>query len=45
MLELWPKSMALPGRKTCEETLHLLASAGYTLHDLAIPDYAWQYGD
>ncbi|CAL8471655.1 g11197 [Coccomyxa elongata] len=44
LLELWPKAMSLPGRKKCEESLHFLASNGYTLHDLAIPDQAWQYG-
>jgi hypothetical protein len=37
--------MGLPGRKSCEETLHLLASSGYTLHDLAMPDIVYQYGE
>lgn len=44
LLELWPKAMSLPGRKTCEDSLHFLASNGYALHDLAIPEQAWQYG-
>ena len=37
MLEIWPKSMAEPARKTCEETLRLIASYGYSLHELDIP--------
>lgn len=45
MLELVPKLMGQPGRKSCEDTLHLLASSGYTLYDLTIPNAGWQFGN
>ena len=42
LLNIWPKTMALEGRKSCEETLHMVANAGYTLHELALTPAVWE---
>ena len=36
MLNIWPRMMRQTGRKSCEETLRLVAGMGYTLHELAM---------
>ncbi len=41
MLNIWPKTMALEGRKSCADTLRTLADFGYTLHELAMSPAVW----
>ncbi len=38
MIELWPKSMSLPDRVSCEATMHLILSQahGYAVHDMLV---------
>jgi len=44
MLNIWPKVMRQTGRKSCEETLHILSDMGYTMHELAIAPAVWEQG-
>lgn len=44
MLNIWPRMMRQAGRKTCEETLRLVADLGYTLHELALAPGVWEQG-
>ena len=44
MLNIWPRMMRQAGRKSCEETLHLVADMGYTLHELALSPAVWEQG-
>lgn len=41
MLNIWPKTMALEGRKSCAETLRMVADFGYTMHELAMSPAVW----
>ncbi len=44
MLNIWPQMMRQAGRKSCEETLRLVADMGYTLHELALSPAVWEQG-